>query len=308
MNKRCRLGVVIVSYNRLSCLKNALASFAQQTQEPSFVLVVDNASSDGTHRFLDEWVMDRSSCCERYVLREEENCGGSGGFYDGLKRAMELGADWVWLSDDDAYPEKRALEFVYEHIDDASKSEIAAVCGAVLNKGSVDTRHRRWTTVKKLKVCENQVPAAEYKSQFELNTFSFVGTVVNRYAVEKVGLPKREYFIWYDDTEYSLRLSKVGKVVCCPEIRITHDVSESNDVFTWKGYYGQRNCLDMIHEHFSALVYQYACLRAMLKAKRLLKTIGPDIGRMYKEAIHDQCIGRFGVHDTYKPGWKPSSR
>lgn len=297
------IGVVVVAFNRVDCLKKALEAFEIQTVAPAYILVVDNASTDGTGAFLEGWVGDSNSVCQRYVIHERENKGGSGGFHDGLKEAAKLNSEWIWLSDDDAYPEPNCIEIASKWIFGHDTSDISAICGAVVNCGHIDTGHRRNIEVKNMRVRENQVPEEMYGEDFEVNALSFVGAIVKKGAVEHVGLPLEDYFIWYDDTEYSLRLSEVGRVVCVPSIRVNHDASKSDDYLTWKGYYGQRNLLDMIMRHYPRHVYLYSRIRAYLKAAKLRK-ISLEVSDMYRAAIRDQRLGIAGISDTYRPGWK----
>lgn len=299
-----RIGVVIVAYNRKDCLEKALQAFEVQTVAPAYILVVDNASTDGTADLLKSWADGDFSRCPRLVFTENENIGGSGGFHDGLRIAQGWDADWIWLSDDDAYPEPGCLEIAETWIKNHDTHDVAAVCGAVINKGVVDTGHRRMIRVRNMRVCEDQIPEPAYEGEFEINALSFVGAIIKKSVIQEVGLPLEDYFIWYDDTEYSLRLSELGRIVCIPAIRINHDASKSDDYLTWKGYYGQRNCLDMIMRHFSKPVYLYSRLRARAKALRLRRLSG-EVGKMYSAAIDDQAVGNFGTHRLYKPGWKP---
>lgn len=100
-----RVAAVIVTYNRLEKLKTVLRTVRAQTTPPDWIVVIDNASNDGTKEFLaaqDDPALD--------VTRLEENTGGAGGFATGTKRAYDLGADLFWLMDDDCYPEPEALE------------------------------------------------------------------------------------------------------------------------------------------------------------------------------------------------------
>src|SRR6185436_16327542 len=74
------------------------------------VLVVDNASTDGTGEWL-AGLGDRRVHARTLVT----NTGGAGGFHDGLGWAVDLGADLVWLMDDDGMPEPGCLETLLAH-------------------------------------------------------------------------------------------------------------------------------------------------------------------------------------------------
>ena len=66
----------------------------------------------------------------------ESNMGGSGGFYAGIKRAMEQEADWIWVSDDDAYLKDDALKQASDYLEEQPDlDKISAICGKVIKTG-----------------------------------------------------------------------------------------------------------------------------------------------------------------------------
>lgn len=301
------IGVALVTYNRLPLLKQALRMFESQTVLPAYILIVNNASTDGTTEFLEEWEKTPSEI-KKYVQNNKENSGGSGGFYKALQLAQEKSADWIWLSDDDAFPHENALEEVTKILEQYGNAaeQLAAVCGQVNNFGKIDLQHRRRIYQSGLQMVEEKVPLDEYqKKEFELNAFSYIGVVLNRKKLKKAGLPLKDYFIWYDDTEHSLRMSKEGKIICVPSIEIDHNVPEREQgILDWKTYYGRRNRIDVIHRHFSKGCYEYNCLKQWLKIVFTMKGQWRAVGM---EALRDARKGNLGVHSLYRPGWKPEN-
>lgn len=303
-----KIGVVIVTYNRLEKLKTTLRLFAEQSIPPSYVLVVNNASTDSTCKFLQDW-KQLNDGFDKYVITTEHNSGGSGGFYIGLEAAEKLDPDWIWVSDDDAFPEQDAIEnaslFLNNYCRDLN--EISAICGQVINKGKIDLAHRKNMRCKGLNVVEEFLPEKEYEElSFELNCFSYVGTIINKKKLAQVGLTNKDYFLWWDDTEHSLRLSKVGKIICVPAIKIHHNVSNGNGDFTWKTYYGFRNMADLYKRHFPRMCYEYFTFK--LTCKTYVRDIlGKDKeeNKAIRCSLRDCRNGKFGIHEIYKPGWKP---
>ena len=76
---------VVVTYNRLSLLKRAINYLQSQTLPLCGIVVVNNGSTDGTREWLDQQ--------QGLTIVHQNNVGGSGGFYTGMKTAYELGAD-----------------------------------------------------------------------------------------------------------------------------------------------------------------------------------------------------------------------
>src|SRR4051794_12189716 len=94
---------VLVTYNRSTLLREALAALLRQTRPVERILVVDNASTDGTRSMLgDEFP-------QVDVLTLPENVGSAGGFHAGIAHAFGRGFEWIWTLDDDAIAEPSAL-------------------------------------------------------------------------------------------------------------------------------------------------------------------------------------------------------
>ena len=95
---------IVVTYNRLPLLKQCLAALRAQTVQGFTVLLVDNASTDGTADYIKTLAMPGLVC-----RNPGENLGGAGGFAYGIRAAVELGCEAVWIMDDDTLPEPDAL-------------------------------------------------------------------------------------------------------------------------------------------------------------------------------------------------------
>jgi len=305
--KSNNIGVVIVTFNRLKQLKIALSAYDKQSCRPKYVVVVNNNSDDGTLEYLlNEWSLDVKEY-SKYVINLKVNTGGSGGFYEGLKKSLELDADWIWVADDDAYPDISAIETADACINDKSivNNQISAICGMVIKNDNIDCMHRRRIFTNKLKICEVPVPIEEYNNKlFELDLFSYVGTIVNKSVLRQVGLPKKGYFIFYDDIEHSMRFAQKGKIFCFPAIKIIHDAQESKEQITWKQFYLWRNQFDFYKTHFLG---RYLWIYFSQKIRAQFHILCNKDALKYKiklEALNDSCRGKLGMHEVYKPGWK----
>lgn len=303
-----RITAVIVTFNRLEKLKKTLLAFDSQIVFPDKVLVVDNHSTDSTNQFLNNWKSD-SKNFEKEVITLPHNMGGSGGFHAGLEKCITDGAEWIWVSDDDAYPQKDAFKIARDFIAE-NNDGISAICGTVLYEGGIDYHHRRRMSYKGFSIYDISSNKDDYKmDSFELNVFSYAGTIINLNALKTVGTTLEDYFIWYDDTEHSLRLSKVGKIVCVPSIKVFHDIGKSVDYgLTWKKYYGERNSLDMYRRHFPKRVYFFVVIKSYLRVIKKFITGHKESAKLLKCAIKDSRSRKFGIHPIYKPGWKPEGK
>lgn len=292
------IGVVIVTYNRLDKLKTALAAYERQTMKPKYVLVVNNCSTDKTGEFLDHWKAQETSF-DKIVLSLSSNTGGSGGFYVGLEYSLKLDADWIWVSDDDAYPEQDCFDYARTYLTQHENDKIAALCGAILTNDQIDTWHRRVLTKKYGIIKEIQVPEASYTEPFAITYLSYVGSLINKTALQECGLPEKDFFISYDDSEHSYRLSRWGSIICLPGMKIEHDTNDSEtSIYSWKKYYAIRNKIYSYRKHFPK--YQghiLACYYYLMSVRSKVRR------KMTVAAIRDAYCGKLKLHDVYRPGW-----
>ena len=130
-------------------------------------------------------------------------------------------------------------------------------------------------------------------------------------VAQKTELTKKDYFIYYDDTEHSYRLSKIGKIICIPTIKVIHDAphSDMREIVKWKLYYLVRNTLDFIHCNFDEKYFKVACYEVPFKFKIAVLLYGKNKKngfKMINEAVKDAKNKKTGLHETYRPGWNPN--
>lgn len=299
------VGVVLVTYNRIEKLKKTIAAYDGQSLKPKYVLVINNHSTDGTEEWLKNW--ETLNKDRHIVVTMPENLGGSGGFFYGLKEAMNLESTWIWIADDDAYPNYDAIEIADDYIANTKNQKLVAVCAEVLEDGKIATGHRRRLDIGRLSLKDYEVDPQEYtKAYFKCDVFSYVGVLIKKDVLSMVGLTKKEYFLAYDDTEHSIRISRVGDVECVPRIIINHDVKTRTDKtpIDWKTYYIIRNPYDILKSHWP-MIYKYTYFKDMIRAIFHI-VIGRkrELYKMRLEALQNVDKGVLGMHPIYKPGWK----
>ena len=303
-------GVVLVTYNRLDKLKIALKCYEKQTYLPKEIIVVNNNSNDGTYEYLEKWKLKESKI-KKTIINLKINSGGSGGFYAGLKESLSKKFDYVWVSDDDAFPEKVCFEIANNFIEENKDKNISSICGNVLIRGNIDLFHRRRLYKCLFFLVQTLISKKEYeKEYFKLNLFTYVGTFINSKKLKEVGLTKKDYFIYCDDTEHSYRLSLVGDIYCVPKIKIIHDgpIVNSNEGVTWKLFYGIRNSIDFVKNNFSSIYYNSYKLYFRIKYYLLTLILWKNKIEGFKlinSAIKSAKENKTGIDSKYKPGWKP---
>ena len=230
------IAAVIVTYNRLELLRECVLALKQQTYPLSLVVVVDNASTDGTDDFL------HSLHDSRFMIKTfDKNEGGAAGFAEGIAIATRKGADAVWIMDDDTIPSVDALQQltnVYE-----KHPEAGFVCSKVIwTDGSVHMMN---------------IPGYVSHDElgdglFSIRSASFVSLLVPCKIVHELGLPYKEFFIWVDDAEFTSRIYKAGyrgylvtKSVVLHKTAANYGASikYATPESAWKFYYYMRNSM-----------------------------------------------------------------
>ncbi len=299
-----KIGIVLVTFNRLNDLKETLKAYEAQTVPPAFVMTVDNKSTDGTIPFLKEWEGEAGNF-SRKVLYLPENIGGSGGFCAGMEKALETDCDWVFVADDDAVPHPDMLEKLIEFANNHPKlmDNVASLCTSVHNRDHFSGIHRCRLKKGLLGACEMFVAEDEYKKEyFDIDIFSFVGAMIKREVLQKAGVARGDFFIYNDDYEHAVRVGKCGKILCVPASVMEH---ADNLVYTreatWRDYYATRNAVIMHLDHFG----KYAgFMRAMRRLAVAFSTFNTMKIKVIFTAVRDGYKGKTGIHPVYKPGWK----
>jgi len=234
-----KIAAVVVTYNRLNLLKECIDAIRNQTRKPDDILVINNSSTDGT----EEWLKSQPDL----TTITQENLGGAGGFYTGIKTTYERGYDWIWCMDDDGKPEQNCLKMLLENITDNN----TVLHPLVLAEDGETFSFGCWIEEKKLikKYSDflKQFPK-ETKTINSLGT-PFNGTLLNKNIISKSGFPNPKYFIWGDESEYIHRIKNHGFkfATVCPAIfyhphnPLIYSQLDFEIKDWWKLYYHFRN-------------------------------------------------------------------
>ncbi|WP_143237647.1 glycosyltransferase [Boudabousia liubingyangii] len=192
---------VIVAYNREVLLRKCLDALGEQSSPLTAVIVVDNASTDGTGKVVDTHPVVTDP------VHLAQNTGGAGGFAAGIAYAQTHypQAEWVWIMDDDTVPEPTALAELLKAESAYPGKPALLASKAVWHDGSEHPMNRprpRVGLAGKLRVHAQQAGAIPVRSA------SFVSILVRKSEISRIGLPRAAYFLWNDDFEFTARLLK----------------------------------------------------------------------------------------------------
>lgn len=202
---RYHIACIVVTYNRKELLINCLDAIRNQTFKPIAVYIIDNASTDGTKDLLESknYIGNECTEIEFNYIRLNQNLGGAGGFYEGMKRAYEKRRyDAYWVMDDDGVPNENCLFYLQQSLE-----KYSYVAPLVL-----DVKDPSYLSF----------PSETEKTLLDIqNKYGENGTILNRSnpfngilyrddLVGAIGFPKKDMFIWGDECEYEERARAHG--------------------------------------------------------------------------------------------------
>ena len=216
-----RVCAVLVTYNRLNCLKKVIDGLNNQSYKLSGIFIFDNQSTDNTDTYLlrnkfkkieseTEKIQDGN-----YFFRNKENIGGAGGFSKAIDLINKLSDyDYIWIMDDDVYPEKDCLEKLMKQL---IKQNSQAVIPNRTDQNYEDNAcigidfsdfRKFWTWWRK-KYASKPLK----KETYVVKDMSFEGPLLDKRLINKVGIPNPGFFLEYDDSDYAQRISKYTNIV-----------------------------------------------------------------------------------------------
>lgn len=189
---------VVVTFNRKQLLGACLTSLLQAQRTPQTIIVVDNASTDGTSDFVEHEFPNVQ------LIRLAANTGGAGGFKAGIAAALKSGHDFVWLMDDDHTAEPDTLARLLE----AARTTVFDAFGPVLLcPGDADTLATPYFAGGRLRYFYRDLTRELGPDGF-IHRFPtpFNGVLYRSGALRILGLPDDRLFIRGDDLDYWLRM------------------------------------------------------------------------------------------------------
>lgn len=279
---------VVVTYNRKELLKEAIEALLNQEYENCDILVVDNASTDGTKEYIDELLKNTRVHYENTGA----NLGGAGGFNYGMKRAVELGYEYIWIMDDDTIPYKESLKELI-NADNILQGNYGYLSSVALWKDGKPCKMNRQ------KIYKDWYEEAQLLKNSIIRTYysTFVSFFLKASVIKKVGFPIKEFFIWGDDVEYSNRISKQYSCYIVGNSQVLHSTNnnEGSNIakddekrisrykFAYRNemYIAKKNGIKGICRQFAKIALHIARVLIHSKGHRLRK-IGIILGSSFR--------------------------
>ncbi len=192
-----KIAAVVVTYNRLELLKQCITSLRVQTYKLDEIVVINNSSTDGTEKWLEE------QKDLKYI--NQENSGSAGGQYTGIKETYRKGFDWIWCIDCDIIFEPDALKNLMS-CEEINDQKIGFLSSFIF----FDNTNVSYVNIPELGYPYDLLNSIYQNKPIPILSASFGSLLIPKEIISAVGLPIKDFFIWGDDAEFTLRIISKG--------------------------------------------------------------------------------------------------
>jgi hypothetical protein len=214
---------ITLNWNRRDDTLKCLESLYRLDFPNLRLLVVDNGSVDGSP----EAIREHYPSVEQ--IMNERNLGFAGGFNQGLKYALNAGAEYILIVNNDTTVAPDMLNLLMNSI---LPDNVGVVSPIILYSSkpyqiwSAGAGRNPWT----LELTENHGRNQNYSEITERDFLSGCGMLIKRVVLENVGLFDERFFMYYEDSDFALRVRQAGyKMLLVPQARMWHAVSQSSN-------------------------------------------------------------------------------
>ena len=240
--------VIILNWNNCHDTIACVESCQKLTDSNFRIVIIDNGSTDGSEDVL------RSTLPEIEIIQTGTNLGFAGGNNVGSRFAVESGADYIWLLNNDAVAEPQTLTMLVEAMENHPAAAIAGskiyyhnepqkiwFAGGAWSKGRLRLRQRG----------AYQMDEGQFDELCTIGSVSGCSMMVRTSAIKKIGLMDESYFLYWEDTDWCARAAKIGySILFAPKSRVWHKISTTIKAHSdHQYYYFTRNGLRFCWKH-----------------------------------------------------------
>jgi len=234
-----RIAVVVPVYNGRNYLPDCLDSLKEQTLQPAQIIIVDNASIDGSQELLAKFKIQNSKL---KIIRNNANLGFVGACNQGMEEAVKAGADYIFLLNQDTVCQKDCLEKLIEIMRD----DIFAIQPLILlwsQKDLIQTSGDRIHFLGFGHSGDYKQPKSIINNQLSIINITYASGAamfINVKALKEVGLFDKDLFMYHEDLDLCLRARFLGyRIILAPEAIVYHKYTEGIPKHRW--YWSERN-------------------------------------------------------------------
>ncbi|MER3512999.1 MAG: glycosyltransferase family 2 protein [Chloroflexota bacterium] len=201
-----RVFILVLCHNGLELTLACLDSLRQQQYAHAEVLIIDNASQDGTPEAI------RAAHPDLGLIRTGDNLGYAGGNNIGIRVALQRGADAVFLVNNDTLLDPECVARLVSVLEADPRIGVIGPMvytweeGRVISSagGAID-----WWHADAINVGMGEVDRGQYQAR-PVDFINGCGLMITRKAIERVGLLDERYFMYWEEADWCVRIRRAG--------------------------------------------------------------------------------------------------
>lgn len=262
--RKLRVTCIVLNWNGWKDTVQCLVALQRCTHSPLTTIVVDNGSTDDSASRI------RLQFPDICVLETGKNLGFAGGNNVGIRYALDHGADFIWLLNNDTEPAPDALSaLVTKALTDDRIGAVASICYHADAPSTVQvwagTRVNLW-----IGYARN---ATEPQNDEWFDALYGASLLIRRTALEDVGLLDAGFFFYWEETEFCVRLRKRSwRLAAAPDSSVLHKTSGTvGNNMSLRDRYSTASALRILRLHSSAPALAIALFLAFRLGHRLIR-------------------------------------
>lgn len=257
------LCIVVLNNNRLDDTLDCLASLYRNDYQNFHVILLDYESPEESLQAIHE------AYAQVEIIRLSENAGYAGNNNVGIRMALEQGAEWIFVLNNDTVLSPSCLSIMVDagevnsqigmigpmvyHFDEP---DVIQSAGGVLS--------RDWHSYH---LGMNEPDQGQFGSARQVDWLSGCAILVRRALIDRVGALDPDYFLYWEETEWCIRAGRAGwKIIHVPSAKLWHKgVKRNYEPRPYVTYYMTRNYLFTLDKHNAPMLVRVAAFGNILK-------------------------------------------
>jgi GT2 family glycosyltransferase len=214
--------IILINYNGYRDTIECIQSLSKINYKNFKIIIVDNASTNNSLDYLNEYI---ENCI---IIQSKENLGFAGGNNLGIEYAIKNGAEYVLLLNNDTIVEHNFLNKMTETF---NISKNIGVVGCKIKY--YEQKNRIWYGGGRINWFKfigehygmREIDKGQYDGKYEIEFMTGCCMLISREVIKKVGLLANEYFMYFEDVDYCVKVKDGGfRIYYNPEAVIYHKV------------------------------------------------------------------------------------
>jgi GT2 family glycosyltransferase len=291
MTKEINLVHITVAYNSPEDLENLIQKIGTQDEKEHRIICIDN--SEKNYVDINEELCRKYNSNAGYFIkysRTKKNLGSACGFALGMQLAIDAGADWIWLHDQDGYPLSGCIQNLKKYLTDEggifSPNVLDENSNVVTNFHGYYDKYWDFTPA----VLKDELSPTEVAGS--------AGLVISKNVIDSIGLYDYvKYFTGFEDYDFCLRAKEMGfrifiinnALYCHPNkwSHITYNKRKSSFL-----YFGAISSIESFHKTYSSINYNITHLKFNFLINFLYSVL--------KVFVKKILVGEIALCVTYK--------